>query len=321
MPGSLTSPSVSDARAVGDDAVAPPAVAGIDRSDLLFAGAAGAACAFLTRDAWRDTLRLGTRSEELSYVLLAPVVIAWIAWSRRARLARCRPRGGGVGLLILAAGYATYWYGYLADPVLWRAGAVACLVGTVVAVLGRDALVRFAPAFAAAIFLIPVSPDGRYRVAGPLQAATAAATQYVCDLLGINVDRAGNLLTINNVDVTVAEACNGMRMILTLFLVCYVVAFTVPLRTPWRLALLAASPVVAVVCNVARLVPTVWLFGHASARVADRFHEVSGWVMTVVAFLCLMGGLSLVRRRDGGADGEGTDGEAAAAALAPQANG
>jgi exosortase len=181
--------------------------------------------------------------------------------------------------------------------VLWRAGAGVSVVGAVVAVLGRDVLLKFAPAFAAAVFLIPVSPDGRYRVAAPLQSATATATQFVCDVLGINVDRAGNLLTINTVDGTVAEACNGMRMILTLLLVCYVVAFTVPLRTPLRVALLAASPVVAVVCNIARLVPTVWLFGHSSTRVAEGFHEVSGWVMTVVAFLALMGALSFLQRR------------------------
>ena len=297
MSSSSTTLSVSDGRDVGADGVARARrPAAVNRSDFLFAGAAGAACAFVMRDAWRDTLRLGVRSEELSYVLLAPLVIGWIVWARRSRLAECRVRGGWVGLLGLAAGYATYWYGYLTDPVLWRAGAVLSVVGTVVAVLGRDVLLKFVPAFAAAVFLIPVSPDGRYRVAEPLQTVTAAATQVVCDVLGISVDRAGNLLTINNVDVTVAEACNGMRMILTLFLVCYVVAFTAPLRTPWRVALLAASPVVAVVCNIARLVPTVWLFGHASQQVADRFHELSGWAMTVVAFVFLMGGLSLLRR-------------------------
>ena len=240
-------------------------------------------------DAWADIYRLGTHNEELSYVLLAPVMIAWIAWARRARLWRCRVRGGWAGLPILAAGWLVYAYGYLTDPVLWRAGAVLTAVGAVVAALGTDALRKFFAAFAAAVFLIPISPNGRYRLAVPMQDATAAVTQTVCDLLGVYVDRAGNLLTINGVDVTVAEACNGMRMILTLFLVCYVVAFTLPLHPGLRALLLAASPLVAVVSNVVRLVPTVWLFGNASPEAAERFHDVSGWVMTVVAFLALMG--------------------------------
>ena len=80
---------------------------------------------------------------------------------------------------------------------------------------GSDVLFQFAPVFAACIFLVPVAPDGRYHVAVPLQTATARATQTVCDLLGLYVDRSGNLLTINGVQVTVAEACNGMRMVFT----------------------------------------------------------------------------------------------------------
>ena len=272
-------------------AAEPPAsTAGpfVGRRDLLWAAALLAAAVVIMWDAWAEIVRLGFVNEELSYVLLAPVMIGWIAWVRRGQLATCRVRGGWVGLPVLAAGWLVYSYGFLADPVLWRAGAVLAAVGAVITALGTDVLLRFAPAFAATVFLIPISPNGRYRLAVPLQNATAKVTQTVCDLLGIYVDRSGNLLSINGVDVTVAEACNGMRMVLTLFLVCYVVAFTLPLRAWLRVLLLVAAPAVAIVANVIRLVPTVWLFGHASANAAERFHDVSGWVMTVAAFLVLM---------------------------------
>jgi exosortase len=268
----------------------------ISARDLWFAAALVAAAAAVMRDAWASIFRLGINSEELSYVLLAPWVTAWVAWSRRARLAECRLRGEWVGLAILLAGYAVYSYGFLTDPVIWRAGAVMAAAGAVLAAVGRDVLFKFLPAFAATVFLIPISPNGRYHLAVPLQNATAAATQVLCDLLGIDVERAGNLLSINGVDVTVAEACNGMRMILTLFMVCYLVAFTLPLRTHLRVLLLLASPVVAVVSNVLRLVPTVWLFGHASAETAETFHTASGWGMTVLAFGVLMWGFAGIQR-------------------------
>ena len=105
----------------------------------------------------------------------------------------------------------------------------------------------------------------------------------------MNVDRSGNLLSINGVEVTIAEACNGIRMVLTLFMVCYVVAFTLRLRPYVRIFLLVASPIVAIVSNVARLVPTVWMFGHKPQETAERFHDISGWVMTFISFLLLMG--------------------------------
>ena len=296
----LTAPT-TPASVASDDTTTVPAplsasTSTISRADLLFAVLLAGASSLVMFDAWRDIWRLGTHSEELSYVLLAPIVIAWIAWSRAARIRECRPRGQWLGLLILLAGYGVYWYGFLADPVLWRAGAVMACVGAVVAALGTEVLRKFLPAFAASLFLVPISPTGRYNIAEPLQRATATATQTVCDLLGIYVDRTGNLLTINDVDVTVAEACNGMRMVLTLFLVCYLVAFTVPLRRWVRVLLLAVSPLVAIVSNVVRLVPTVWLFGHSSPETANRFHDVSGWGMTVLSFLLLMGGCTLLQR-------------------------
>src|SRR5262249_13652772 len=139
---------------------------------------------------------------------------------------------------------------------------------------------------------------------------TAHATQIVCDILGMSVQRSGSLLSINGVDVTIAEACNGMRMVLTLFMVCYTVAFTTQLRPAVRVVVLPASPLVAVGGNVVRPVPTIWMFGNRSAEAAERFHTASGWVMSVLAFLLLLGFCRLLERATGSAAG-------AAAAPAP----
>lgn len=278
-----------------------PSAAHIGRTDLCFAAAFALAAALVMFDAWAEIARIGYANEELGYVLIAPIIIAWIAWSRRHRLKDCSWRGGWLGVVMLLAGWFTYWYGYFHDPVIWRGGAVLALVGAALSALGTHVLRKFLPAFLACVFLIPISPNGRYRLAVPMQQATAQATQTACDILGIDVDRSGSQLTINGVDVAVAEACNGMRMILTLFMVCYVVAFTVRVPLAARLLLLLASPLVAVTANVLRLVPTVWLFGHASAPAARTFHDISGWVMIILSFLLLMGFFRLLQRD--GADG------------------
>ncbi len=139
------------------------------------------------------------------------------------------------------------------------------------------------------IFLIPIDPDGRYHIAGPLETFTSRAAQVCCDILGMYVQRDGNLLIINGAAVTVAEACNGARMVLSLFMVCYFVAFSPPPRPWWiRLVVLALSPIVAIVANVLRLIPTIWAFAHLSAPVAERFHTLGGYVMLVAAFIALM---------------------------------
>jgi exosortase len=299
--------TISPARA--RTAAAPPAddrpFQTLSLRDFAIAGALALLAGFITGDAWRDILRLGVADEELSYVLLAPVVIAWLAWSRRAEFLQCRPRGQWLGVVILLMGWLTYWYGFRADPVVWRAGAVVIVVGAIAAATGGDVLKHFAPAFLACVFLIPILPNGRYRLAIPLQKVTAHATQVVCDILGMSVQRSGSLLSINGVDVTIAEACNGMRMVLTLFMVCYTVAFTTQLRPAVRALFLLASPLVAIVANVVRLVPTIWMFGNRSAETAERFHTASGWVMSVLAFLLLLGFCRLLERATGSAAAAG----------------
>lgn len=267
----------------------PPRPRTLRAADLAIAAALTAMAVAVLFDAWKDIFRIGWSDEECSYVLLAPVVIGWLAWVRRHALANASVGGCWAGAAIIAAGWLVHWYGYVHDPVIWRAGAVFIAVGALVAGLGARISWTLAPALAACAFLIPVDPTGRINLAVPLQSAAASITQKICELFAMNVDRSGNLLSINGVDVTIAEACNGIRMVLTLFMVCYVVAFTVRLSPVARALVLLASPLVAIAANVARLVPTIWMFGHRSKEAAEAFHDIAGWVMTVLAFLVLMG--------------------------------
>jgi exosortase len=258
--------------------------------------AMGALGVLVTRGAWTDIYHIGTRVEEQSQILLVPFVAAWMAWCRRVRIRFCEPQGVIVGPIICAAGWAMYSIGYNSSTlVLWHMGAVAVVVGCVLTVVGKRVLFRFMPAFLVLVFLIPVPGVIREKIAQPLQTATAAATQAVLEIVGSNIERDGNLLRINGVPVAVAEACNGLRMVFALVLVSYAFAFSMPLRNSVRLLVLAASPLAALVCNVLRLVPTVQLYGTVSEKWANRFHDVSGWLMLPVAFLMLLGIIRLLK--------------------------
>lgn len=254
------------------------------------------ACVVIAGNAWADLSTIGWKDEESSHVLLVPLVVAWLVWVRRGRLRSCEPGRRMIGTFLVAIGWFMWSFGYRHQvQSSWHLGAVILAVGGLLTALGRDVLVKFFPAFVALIFLVPVPATGRQLIALPLQHAIAQVTQNVGEVLGMEVIRQGNLLMINGHEVAIAEACNGMRMVFTLFLACYVFAFVTPLRGYVRALVLAASPLVAIIANVIRLVPTVWMFGHASPKVAEEFHTLSGWVMLVVAFLGLMGIVKVLR--------------------------
>jgi len=202
----------------------------------------------------------------------------------------CKPSGSIIGVMLVAIGWAMTSYGfYHAVQALWHAGAVVVVLGCMLSVLGKNVIFRFFPAMAVLIFLVPVPGRIRQEIALPLQTWTARTAQTGLEICGVETEVSGNTLSINGKPVTVAEACNGLRMVFPLILVSYAFSFALPLRNSVRFLMLLASPLVAIVCNVIRTLPTIWLYGNKSRAVADAFHEYSGWAMLLISFLLLLG--------------------------------
>lgn len=280
-----------------------------------------------TFGAWADIFHIAWVDQEASHVMLVLPVSAWLVWVRRARFRQCRVRPTYIGPVLVLVGWVASSWGYRnSTQFLWHMGAVVVVVGCLLSVLGRELLFRFLPAFVVLGFLVPVPGMVRQRISVPLMTATAKVTAGVSEILGVPVERSGNQLSINGQKVGIAEACNGLRMVFALVLVSYAFAFGEPLRHYVRLIILAASPLSAIVCNVIRLVPTLWLYGYGEELVtnlnvvdwlakmfevvpkadeelakavgqylAHGFHNAAGWVMLVVAFLLLMSIIRVLR--------------------------
>jgi len=257
---------------------------------------AAAVAVVIAGNAWYDLVHVARREEESSHIWLVPIVVAWLVWVRRSRLRTVVPGGRLPGTLMIGVGWFCWSWGYRHSiQSMWHGGAVMMALGAILVVVGRDLLYRFLPAVLVLVFLIPVPKTARVKIAQPLEEVTASVTGSVAEVLGMEVQQRGNLITFEGREVAIAEACNGMRMVFTLFLACYVFAFVTPLRGYVRAIILLASPLTAVVCNVIRLVPTIWVFGHATPERAELFHDVSGWVMLIVAFLGLTGIVRLLK--------------------------
>ena len=249
----------------------------------------GAVAVAALYSAWSDIARFAYYDEEASHILMVPVVLAWLMYVRRRYLQTCRLQSSWLGPVVVVGGWLIAHLGFNHSiQCFWHAGAVLVLLGCLLSVLGLQAFVAVWPAVLVAAFLVPIPATVRLPLAWHLQTMTAAATAWLMSAVGFDVARATNQLIVNGHPVLVAEACNGLRLVFPLFLVIYVFCFSLPLRAWIRAALILGSPLVAVGCNVLRLVPTVWLFGHASQETAHNFHDISGWAMIVVAFLILM---------------------------------
>ena len=257
---------------------------------LGIAGVLGAVAVWVAWPAWADLYRVALRDQEASQVMLAPFLALWLFWCRRYRIRMLVYQKSWLGPVVLGAGILAHVIGDVALVVsAWYLGAILMLVGAAITAFGGGVLYRFAPAFLVLLFLIPIPASVRVHIAGPLQTVTAGAVESVFHFTGMDVSRSGNLLIVNGKPVTVAEACNGMRMTFALILVTYTYVFSTPMRLWIRVLLLLASPLIAVACNVVRLVPTLWAYGHIDTQWADFIHDWGAWLMLGVSLMIVMG--------------------------------
>jgi len=251
---------------------------------------------FAASDIWQNIFEIGWGDEEQSHILIAPIVVIWLAWLRRDRLRLTPHAPSFLGPIVVLGGYGMSVYGFeVGLDLFWHSGAIVMLIGAILTVTGSAVMLKFLPSLGAMIFLLPVPGRLRRPIANTLQDASAQATEFLLDVFAVPVIRSGNLLTINGYEVAVAEACNGMRMVAALALVSFAFVFSVPMRWNIRILILLISPIIALIVNVIRLIPTVLMYGYSTEDRAQLFHDISGWAMLVLAIGMLWSLLGLLR--------------------------
>lgn len=249
-----------------------------------------------TWPAWTDVWIQATRRSDAGYVLLVPFVAAYLFWLRRARLrfVRCRPSLWGPAFALASVGLS--WYGVELDNHLARhLAALTAFVAAVVTMAGPEVLRQFGVVAVALLFLLPVPGSVRQQIARPLQSIAATFTGELLQLIGVDAVREGSVLVIRGTPIAVGEACDGMRMVLALALVVFTFVFSVPLRFGSRLLLILLSPLIALLCNVLRLVPTAIVYGFAPPETAQWVHDLAGWLMLPAALVMMLGIIRLLR--------------------------
>ena len=239
-------------------------------------------------DPLSDIFRQASSRVDQGYILLVPLVAAYLAFLRRSRWRMVVGGGNSVGIILVILGIVTSTYGLDRDHiVLWHVGPLISLLGILICLLGYRFVPVFFPAILAAFAVVPVPGFIRQQLSQPMQNMATNVTSSILDLFGVPVTRIGNVLQIQDQAVAVGEACNGMRLMLPLALVIYAFVFAIPLKGWTRLFLVLASVPVAILCNTLRLVPTAIAYGYLPSW-ATFVHDLGGWLMIPMAIWILL---------------------------------
>jgi exosortase len=257
----------------------------------------------LSRDWWSD--------ENYSHGLLVPFIIGYILWSQRGKFAAERARPSVLlGATAVALALLALWFGVAGAELYTQRMSLVLLIAGIVIYFGGLRFLRLVLIpLVLLILAIPIPTIIFNKIAFPLQLFASRVAVWSMTLLGIPVLRMGNVIELKPLNsfttkkLEVVEACSGIRSMMTLVTLAVVFAyFTHPrsddqsgprMRTYGfvrsSIIVLSAVPI-AILTNAARVSGTGILSHYYGTGVADGFfHEFSGWVVYVVAFLILFG--------------------------------
>ena len=226
---------------------------------------------------------------DFSHGFLIPFFAAFLLWDKRDELNATAIAPSWGGLWLVMAGLFELLLGVFgADLFLQRTSFVLLVAGVVWTLLGRQMLSRVKFVLFVLLLAIPLPTILFNQITFPLQ---LLASRFASDLLpmaGVPVLREGNVIQLPAIQLEVAEACSGIRSLMSLFTVAVIYGYFLEQGTKRRLLLALAALPIAVAANVARIFGTGLCVQYWDPdKAMGFFHEFSGWLMFLVSLGCL----------------------------------
>lgn len=229
--------------------------------------------------------------------LIIPIA-AYLAWERRDQLASTPLKPSWTGLVVFFFGIAVLLAGLLASEYfLSRTSLIITLAGMIVFLFGWSHLRILAFPLAFLVLMIPLPAIVFNKIAFPLQLLASRVGESCIAAARIPVLREGNVLVLANTSLEVAEACSGIRSLVSLITLGLVFGYFADSRAWVRTLIVLSTIPVAILSNAARVAGTGILAHYYGPGAAEGFfHEFSGWMMFLVAFLMILALQRLILR-------------------------
>jgi len=138
------------------------------------------------------------------------------------------------------------------------------------------------------ILMIPIPSLILQQVTFPLQLLASKLATVLLQLVGVPVLRQGNMILLASMPLEVAEACSGIRSLLTLITLAIIYGYLMENRVWVRVVLALSAVPIAVAANSFRIFGTGLLVQYWDPDKAEGFyHALGGWLIFVVALIML----------------------------------
>jgi exosortase len=248
-----------------------------------------AAFGLLYRDVLAKLVYDWANDDNYSHGFLIVPIALYFVWERRHKLAEAAYRPSLLGLMVVLGSLALLVAGRLgAELFLTRISIVGLVGGSVLFALGWNHLRILALPILFLLLMVPLPAIVFNQIAFPLQLLASRFGEWSLQVAGVPVLREGNVITLANTQLEVAEACSGIRSLISLLTLGIVYGYFMHPSGWVRTALALATVPVAILANGFRVAGTgiaAYYYGPEAAE--GFFHTFSGWLVFLAAFAML----------------------------------
>ena len=227
--------------------------------------------------------------ENMSHGFFVPVVAGYIAWQRRDALLATPRQSNGWGLFLVLFAAAQALAATLgAELFTARLSFVIALFGVILYLGGTKWLKILLFPLLLLVFMIPIPAIIYAALTLKLQMLASQLGERIIAAAGIPVLRAGNTLILPSQTLDIAEACSGIRSLLSLAFLSLVYAYLTDKRIWMRWVLLAFTVPIAIAANGIR-VGLTGILSEVNTKLAQGlYHETEGFIVFAVALVALI---------------------------------
>jgi exosortase len=177
---------------------------------------------------------------------------------------------------------------YGSNLFLSRVSLVILLSGVVLCFGGPQFLKELRFALLVLLLAIPLPSIIFNQITFPLQILASKLASSLLPLFGVPVLREGNVIELPLMKLEVAEACSGIRSLMSLFTMAVFYGYFMEKSNLRRIALAVASIPIAIAANAVRILGTGLCVQYWDPdKAMGFFHEFSGWVIFMVSLALL----------------------------------
>lgn len=238
-----------------------------------------------------DLVTTWSQDANYSHGFLVPLVSGWLIWQKRQQLSAtpvATDKGGlamilfSMLLFIVGNGGAEYF--------TVRISFVLTLFGLVWYLMGREIVRQVWFEICFLFFMVPIPYVIYYALTFPMQLLASKITAGILSAIGMQAVRQGNILNLGDgISLEVAEACSGMRSLMSLLALGALFAYMTQKRFAGKIILFVSTIPIAVAANVFRVFVTALLATTVTPDVtAEPLHSIMGLSVFVVSFILLL---------------------------------